>query len=329
MSEEMNIKFWGVRGSIPAPHQPEALDRKAKGLLNDFLESGRTDTSEIDDYLSSRKSYLNHGWGGNTTCVTVSCGDSEMIIDGGTGIRDYGNSLLSGPCGRGEGVVHLFFTHVHWDHIMGLPFFVPLFIPGNEIHIYGVEDGLEDVFTTLFQKPFFPVPLEALEAKRIFHRLEPRKPFALGNLSITPYKLDHPDPCWGYRVENGTSSYAHCVDTECTRVSPKAMGEDLPLYQKADLMAFDAQYTTKEKFEKVHWGHASAVLGLDVAIREGVKEVVFMHSDPASSDETIESLVDQTDKYLTYLQKMALENDATSPEVKWCFVEEGMVFTLP
>lgn len=329
MSEEMMIKLWGVRGSIPAPHQPAALDRKATELLREFVASGKTQESDIEEFLSSRPAYRHHGWGGNTTCVTVSCGDTEMIIDGGTGIRDYGNSLLSGPCGRGEGVVHIFFTHVHWDHIMGLPFFVPLFIPGNEIHIYGVEEGLEDVLTTIFQKPFFPVPLEALGAKRIFHRLEPRKPHTHGNLTITPYQLDHPDPCWGYRIENGTSTYSHCVDTECTRMSPSAMGEDLPLYQNVDLMAFDAQYTTKEKFEKVHWGHASAVLGVDIAIRERVKEIIFMHNDPASSDETIESLVDQTEKYMEYLKKMASENDSTPPELKWCFGEEGMVFTLP
>ena len=325
----MLIKLWGVRGSIPAPHQPDALDRKSSKLLNDFFESGRTQSSEIEDFLSSRPSYQTHGWGGNTTCVTASCGDTEIIIDGGTGIRDYGNSLLSGPCGRGEGVVHLFFTHVHWDHIMGLPFFVPLFIPGNEIHIYGVEEGLEDVFSTLFQKPFFPVPLEALGAKRFFHLLEPRQPHTQGDLTITPYQLDHPDPCWGYRIENGTSSYSHCVDTECTRATATAMGDDLPLYHKADLMAFDAQYTTKEKFERVNWGHASAVLGIDIAIREGVKKVIFMHSDPASSDETIESLLIQTDKYLKYLQQMAKEHGATPPELEWCFGEEGMVFRLP
>jgi len=89
----------------------------------------------------------------------------------------------------------------------------------------------------------------------------------------------------GYRIENGGKVFSHCVDTECTRVSREELGEDLPLYQNVDLMLFDAQYTLMESIERVNWGHAAASLGLDIAMREGVKRVLFMHHDPASTDE--------------------------------------------
>jgi phosphoribosyl 1,2-cyclic phosphodiesterase len=209
-----------------------------------------------------------------------------------------------------------------------LPFFTPIFIPGNKIHVYAVQDDLESVFQTVFKKPYFPVPLDQLGAKIEYHRLPPRKSFNIGDLKITPYQLDHPDPCWGYRFENEGKVYSHCVDTECTRVTPAQLGPDLALYQNVDLMIFDAQYTLMETIEKVNWGHAAASLGLDIAMREGVKQVLFMHHDPASTNEKIAAAEAQAKQYYDHQVKTSRKAAIPFHEVKWSFAHEGQIIDL-
>jgi phosphoribosyl 1,2-cyclic phosphodiesterase len=250
--------------------------------------------------------------------------NQQLIIDGGSGIRLLGYELMGGPCGKGEGEVHIFFTHFHWDHLIGLPFFTPIFIPGNKIHVYAVQPDLKEVFQTLFKKPYFPVPLDRLGSKIEYHSLEPRKPFVLGGIGITPYLLDHPDPCWGYKIEKDGLVYSHCVDTECTRATREELGPDLPLYQGVDTMTFDAQYTLMETIEKVNWGHAAASLGLDIAMREGIRRVIFMHHDPASSEEKIATAENQARRYY----KGQIKRGPDLHKVEWQFAYEGMVLDI-
>ena len=324
----MEITLWGVRGSLPSPHSSDALEEKSRNLLDLFFEQGNKSKEDIEPFLKSLPSYVIRGWGGNTPCIQVKSDQGGFIIDGGTGIRPFGYELMKGPAAKGEAEIHLFFTHFHWDHLIGLPFFVPLFVPGNVIHIYAVQDEVLDVFPTLFKKPFFPVPLEFLGAKLVYHKLEPRKPHKYEDFVITPYQLDHPDPCWGYRIEQGGKAYAHCVDTECNRVSREALGPDLPLYQNTDLMVFDAQYTTRQKFERSNWGHASAAVGLDLAMREKIGRVIFMHNDPAAMDEDIAKVELEAKRYydLQVQSLKALGKDYH--DLDWSFATEGMTIKL-
>jgi phosphoribosyl 1,2-cyclic phosphodiesterase len=239
-----------------------------------------------------------------------------------------GYELMEGPCGEGKGEAHLLFTHFHWDHLIGLPFFTPIFIPGNKIHVYAVQEDLPQVFQTVFKKPYFPVALEQLGAEIVYHRLELRQPSRIGGIQFTPYQLDHPDPCFGYRFEAQGKTFSHCVDTECLRFSREELGADLPLYQDVDLMLFDAQYTLIEQHEKMNWGHASANLGLDIGMREGIRKMLFMHHDPGSSLERIESAEDQARRYYDDRVKEARRSGERFHEVEWEFAREGTIFEL-
>jgi hypothetical protein len=238
----LRIKIWGARGSLPSPLLPSSIENKIRGILTDFVEWGGKNKEDVQEYLKESPRHKLGGYGGNTPCVEVSSAKQRLIIDAGSGIRQLGYELMNGPCGKGQGEVHLLFTHFHWDHLIGLPFFTPIFIPGNKIHVYAVQPELELVFQTVFKKPFFPVPLNQLGAKIEYHQLKPRIPVQFGDIQVTPYQLDHPDPCWGFKVECNGKVYSHCVDTECTRVSRKELGPDLPLYQNVDLMFFDALF---------------------------------------------------------------------------------------
>jgi phosphoribosyl 1,2-cyclic phosphodiesterase len=321
---QMQVKIWGTRGSLPAPLTPEALTARAKSLLETYVANASAKQS-IDFFLNSLPPYRLGGYGGNTPCLTVNSGQQSLIIDAGTGIRTLGYELLNGPCGKGQGEVHLLFTHFHWDHIMGLPFFTPLFIPGNKIHVYAVQPDLPEVFKTVFKKPYFPVPLEQLPSQIEYHRLEPRQPAVFQDLTVTPYELDHPDPCWGYKIQQGKRTLAYCVDTEGARISRERLGDDLPLYQNVDVLVFDAQYTLLETMEKINWGHAAASMGIDLAIREKIKRVIFMHHDPASADEKIAMAEAEARRY--YKSRIK-ELGAQAFEVDWCFAQEGIVFEV-
>jgi phosphoribosyl 1,2-cyclic phosphodiesterase len=303
-------------------------------VLLEFAERGYSSIQDVDQFLGEIPRHRFGGFGGNTPCIEVLGGPNNkdrIIVDGGSGIRQLGYELMAGPCGRGTGSVHILFTHFHWDHLIGLPFFTPIFIPGNKIHVYAVQPELPEVFKAVFKKPYFPVPLDKLASKIEYHILEPRKPVKFGGITVTPYELDHPDPCWGYRFESDGKVFAHCVDTECVRASAADLGPDLPLYQNVDLMTFDAQYTLMETIEKVNWGHAAASLGLDIAMREGIKRVLFMHHDPASNMEKIALAETQARRYYeSQLKSFQKDAAATGPlnEVEWGFAHEGMVIDL-
>lgn len=321
-------QFWGVRGSLPAPKTPQMVREFLAAHLTEFAKSQQS----VESYLQSLLPWQSGGFGGDTSCVEVEAGATQIIIDAGSGLRRLGERMMRGPCGQGRGEVHLFFTHFHWDHVIGLPFFTPIFIPGNTIHFYAVQPELEACVRQVFCKPLFPVPFAALPSKIHFHRLEPRRPFTHGAMQITPYQLDHPDPCWGYRIEaetvKGRRSYAHSVDNEATRVTPADLGEDVKLYRGADLCYFDAQYTLQEFLKHVSWGHATAPVGIEIGLREGVKAIVFAHHDPAASDQKIAEAERQTREFLSAYRLSAKAAGRHLPEISWGFANDGDVFDL-
>jgi phosphoribosyl 1,2-cyclic phosphodiesterase len=316
----MKIKLWGVRGSLPCPEVPQALHKRISDLLTEFSKSGVS----VEKFMGTRSLPLVGGFGGNTTCVQVKAGNQNLIIDAGSGLKELGGSLLSGLAGKGNAKIHMLFTHFHWDHLIGLPFFVPIFIPGNEIHIYAVQPELEMAIRQMFTRPFFPVDFSSLGAKIHFHSLVPRQKRDIDGFSVTPYGLDHPDPCWGYRIELGGRSFAHCVDTECERNSAKDLGLDLPLYSNADVMLFDAQYTLTEVVDKANWGHSVASFGIDLALAEKIKRVLFMHHDPYATHEKVAAAAHQTAQYYeSRVKELSLSGQKTQP-VDWSFAVEGM-----
>lgn len=323
-----SIKYWGVRGSLPSSPSPTDWTNHIEGLLKGFFSNGLSEPAQITKYLQSMGTSHLGGYGAATTCVELRSPKGQIIIDGGSGIRALSDTIMSGKAGTSRGPFHIFMTHFHWDHVIGLPFFTPHFMPGVNIHYYAVQPDLEALIRGVFAKPYFPVPFDALPAKMHFHILEPRKQFQLEDMTITPYMLDHPDPCWGYHIEVGGKVYAHCVDTEGTRVSRDELGPDLPLYQNVDLMYFDAQYTFPELAEKANWGHSAAQVGLDIAFREGIKQVLFAHHDPGATIQQVQELKRQTLEYYDWRLNSAKENDEVLKPVQWDFAYEGLTVKL-
>lgn len=318
-------KFWGVRGSLPSSPTPSELSQHTGEILQKFFASGHREASDIPKFLGQIPVTQLGGYGTATTCVELSCKDSHIIIDGGSGIRNLSEQIMKSK--KDRKTFHIFMTHFHWDHVIGLPFFTPHFLPGYTIHYYGVQPELQDMIRGLFKKPYFPVPFEALQAQIHFHTLKPRQSVQVEGFSITPYLLDHPDPCWGYKVQADNKAYAHCVDTEANRVSREDLGDDAPLYQNVDLMYFDAQYTFPELAEKANWGHSAAEIGLEIAFREKIKQVMFSHHDPGAGISQILELKRRTKEFYDWRKEQAQQQKFSLPEVIWDFAHEGL--TIP
>jgi len=256
---DFTIKFWGVRGSIACPG-PETVR-----------------------------------YGGNTTCIEVRCGEHLIVFDAGTGIRALGAEL--GP--QAPISFDLFFTHTHWDHVGGLPFFGPAFDSRNHIRLWAGHltpgQTLRDVLTNLMMAPLFPVSLDVFQASCTFNE------FACGT-TLTPVPgvvlktgpLNHPNNACGYRVEFGGKVFALITDTEHSPGGPDP--RVLTLARDADVMVYDAMYTDEEYPRFKGWGHSTWQEALRVADAAGVRRVVLFHHDPSHDDAFMDRIAEAADR---------------------------------
>ncbi len=233
--------------------------------------------------------------GGNTACVMVEAGESRIILDAGTGLRALGERLVRESKARARPIqATLLFTHLHWDHIQGFPFFVPAYLPETELHLFGPlgEDGsrqLEDVLDQQMRPPTFPVRLSAMAATKHFSSLSGGETFDVGEARIRSTPLHHPQRCLGYRIEHAGRAVVFCTDTE-----PLPGGEIperiLDLAAGADLLIYDAQYTPEEYPAHRGWGHSTWRDAVAVARAAGVERLALFHHDPSHDDATVAAI---------------------------------------
>jgi phosphoribosyl 1,2-cyclic phosphodiesterase len=222
-------------------------------------------------------------YGGNTACVEVRCGEKLFIFDAGTGLHEFGARFE----GIGKVEADLFFSHTHFDHICGFPFFSPAFSPDNELRIWAghllPDRTVREVLIYLMMDPLFPVPIDTMRAKMSFCD------FVAGD-TLSPYdgvklrtaQLNHPNGATGYRVEFNGQSICYVTDTEHT---PDGLDENiLALIDGADIFIYDSTYTDAEYPSHVNWGHSTWQEGVRLADEAKVKTFVVFHHDPDHDD---------------------------------------------
>ncbi|GAB6192956.1 MBL fold metallo-hydrolase [Desulfocastanea catecholica] len=279
----MKIRFWGVRGSIPSPG-------------------------------STTQKY-----GGNTACIELRVGPDNriVIIDAGSGIRLLGNALMANDLPKGPIKAEIFLSHTHWDHIMGYPFFTPIYIPGTQLKVYGPvsfeDDPLEEVVGGQMKYRYFPINLGELASDVEYVRLKEDPDRDLGGgLRLATKLLNHPITALGYRFAYEGRVVCTCYDTEPFRnlfiTDPDhpaydeamafegrevAMEQNLAIEQffaGADLLIHDAQYTDAEYGGRINWGHTTMEYAIAAANRAGVKKLAMFHHDPDRSDAQLDEL---------------------------------------
>lgn len=268
------VKFWGVRGSIPCPGPNTAR------------------------------------YGGNTSCIQIKTDqDYQIIIDCGSGMRDLGASLMSDPGIKKPLKIFIFLTHTHWDHIMGLPFFTPIYVPGTDITIHGPvtfeDEPIDKIVGGQLTYRYFPVRQDELNSDLKFKALKEGSMELPGGIKVSYIYLNHPIMCLGYRFEYQGKVFSTCYDHEPfinlfeddpeNREEGEIVAEEsnkkvTEIYTNADLMVHDSQYTSIEYEKFKGWGHSTYKYAINQAISAGVKKLALFHHDPSRTDAQLDQV---------------------------------------
>jgi phosphoribosyl 1,2-cyclic phosphodiesterase len=274
----MDITFWGVRGSYPVPGAATVR------------------------------------YGGQTSCVEVSAASgATLIVDAGTGLRALGQRLAREAAGAPR-EHHILLSHVHWDHIQGLPFFEPAYVPGTRISVYAslaAADELRPVIGGITRHEFFPMPLESVPAQFDFREVEPGAAFCIGAFEVMPFALNHPFGAVGYRISADGTSVAYVSDTapfdlvlhkrhflsgleplsDGDRTALEALRSDLvEALRGVDTVVYDTHFLTHEYERFPHYGHSTPEHGLEICKAAGVRCMVLYHHAPSHDDDMMDDV---------------------------------------
>jgi phosphoribosyl 1,2-cyclic phosphodiesterase len=228
--------------------------------------------------------------------VEVESGKGDVVVlDAGTGIRAFGSSFASAH----EKVIHIVFTHAHLDHVIGFPYFQPIFDERSTLHIYGcpcAADSLETAIRKLMRNPYFPVDFSALPAEITFHEVS-ADPFTVGSLTFTPARLNHPNGGCGYRIEEKGKSFVFMTDNELEYGKEGCDAEYFEAFCKgADLLIHDGEYTDEEYKSYESWGHSKYSDAVRLAIAAKVKRLGLYHINARRSDDEMDAIVEDAKK---------------------------------
>ena len=294
------VRFWGTRGSLPAPLGHSAVRAKVREALLAAYQRGTPAPEAIETFIDQELPFSVRGtFGGNTSCVEIVTGGAEYILcDLGTGVREFGNHVLGQRGPDAKGCYNVFMSHMHWDHIMGFPFFIPAYIPGNTIRIHGCHKGLREAIMRQQSDPCFPVNFAALGATIEFVELEPGAEYSVGGLSVSAIKQFHSGDTYGYRFSRGGKAIVYSTDCEHKTGSIDASYPFIEFYRDADLLVFDAMYSLADAISvKADWGHSSNIVAVELAQMAGVKRLALFHHEPVFDDSMIERVLGETVRF--------------------------------
>ncbi|MFQ5610665.1 MAG: MBL fold metallo-hydrolase [Anaerolineae bacterium] len=318
----MLLKFWGVRGSIPAPVSPLRVRDKVSTVLREAVKHGinLADQQAINRFLAALPQGIVSTVGGNTTCITAETDQGLIIFDAGSGMRELGAHLMAREFGQGKGHATIFFTHTHWDHIQGLPFFTPIYVPGNTFDVYHVHPYVPEVLRQQMTFRVFPALFDDLPSTLRFHRISEGEQVEVAGVKISNIELQHPGKAYAYRIESEQADIVLATDGEYKKLDASHTKRYIDFYAKADVLIFDAQFSVRDSIIREDWGHSSALIGADIGREAQVRRLVLFHHDPTSTDEEIMAVLEATNEYLA--------QDSGKSPMEVIVAQEGMEIDL-
>ena len=294
--EKMKVKFWGVRGSIPTPISDKTFKIQLRSILSSITAEDISTPEKKNEFIK-KLTFDKTVIGGNTACVELQIGNKLFIFDMGSGIVQLGNYLVEQQKKNLD--LHVFVSHTHWDHILGLPFFKPAFYSDMNITFYSPISDLEKRLVLQQDPKYFPVPLNFYPVKKKFVQLEKNGIMEIDGIKIENILQYHSGGSYGYRVTSNGKIFVYSTDSEHKQIKNKLDKKFVDFFKNADILIFDAQYTSEETINKKYWGHSSASIGIDFAVKSNVKKLLLFHHDPDNCDATIIKMLKQAIKYKT------------------------------
>jgi len=296
----MRLIVHGARGSYPTSGDSGRIQEILKWAWN-FFAQNKFDSWEAAQAAMAQKSFSNwKTYGGHTTCIEIQSGAHDKIplmIDAGTGlgeaVKNPRSHLFQAEYMRGMGKANFLITHTHWDHVIALPTFTPLFVPGNEFHFYSPIKDLGKRFEALFDERFFPVKYKTVEPQIIVHTVKEDQPFAVEDFQVTATRQNHPGASYRYRIESGGKSFVFASDIE---INASEAGSVNPDVNSADVLMMDAQYFPEDF--KPGFGHSHFQDVVDYAVTNSVKALYLCHLNPEYSDKQLDIQIRRAQQHL-------------------------------
>lgn len=293
----MKVKFWGTRGALPASFSAKMHRQKVFDAIQAAQGRELTTPAAINDFIDNQLPFsVSYTYGTNTPCVEIenASDDAFVLLDAGSGIRDFAINLVSIHPGPKE--FHILLSHLHWDHIQGFPFFGPAYQSSNTVIIHSYHKNVEKAFKTMMSDPFFPVSWETLEANIQFEVHDPAESFELLNYKISALEQNHVGKSYALKLEQGKQSLIYATDCEHTEAYKNKDYPFISFCKDADLLIFDSMATFKEKAMR-GWGHSNNKVGLELANRAQAKHLVLFHHDRETDDTSLDEQLTDSQNY--------------------------------
>ncbi len=296
--------MWGARGSLPTPLSGEEITNKIRTALSLARPGDISSAEAIDAFIGTLPFWLRSTYGGNTTCIEVETRAGDLIIvDCGSGMRSLGGELMKKDFGIGKGVASILLTHTHWDHIQGIPFFVPMYIKGNRFNFYSAFPDLKKRLEHQQIASHFPVNFDYLASTKEFITIGSEDDLHLNDTRVLNKVMPHPGSAYGYRIEDGGKTFVYTSDCEFNINEIDDIEKYRGFFADADVVVFDTQYTFDEAIDKFEFGHSSAAIAIDIAGMFNVKRLVLFHHEPNYDDEKLENVLLNARTYLSMNRK--------------------------
>lgn len=293
----MKIRFWGTRGSIPVSLTTAQVRAKLAAALHGAqgLDLGTPDA--VERYIDGLGFDVAGTFGGHSSCVQLDTGGSEhVILDLGSGVRPLGEAMLSRFGPGSPQTYHVFLSHLHWDHIMGFPFFTPVYIPGNRIVVHACHPEAEHALRRQQAAPSFPVAFEQLAARIEFVTHRPGERFSAAGLQVRAHLQYHAGDSYGWRFEDPAgAAVVYSTDSEHKLRDAAQRSGFVDFFADAHTVIFDAMYSLPDAISvKADWGHSSNVTGVELCQAARVRRLVLFHHEPAYGDAQIAAVLQET-----------------------------------